>query len=445
MGAVLVLFLAGDVAEGVVQFDDGYRLRIPSDTVELGSPSLPAVAGVASARVVSPDFDKALTGRSLWSRRLNRLLATAEQMASQPIAALRLIVPPGLADDDLQAMIVAGHLAGCPRVDGIGLDQCLADRALTPIGRRHLLVQWDRRRLTVCALRIGATAPSILARASLTDTWSGEILAAELFDAMELFGLVRDKAMSPMIAALGQPSSAAPSQIFVANDRGAPDLIFIGHDIRRDIQQRVTARIAETLAAAGVELDQIDVVHLHGAWAPALAQHVAARSPGIEIQASSQMAAALEIAPPPSGETGRLAGDVIVDAGLADRIADAPDAKEITAKAGMALPLSRVFDSFPTSGILDDFSLYYDDGGGGALVTVGVAAIPRLLEGKAFSRLRLRVLADTERYLILAVNVAGLVDDSFIFDKARATWAQVEDEMSGAPSAAGRESGRDGR
>ena len=45
-------------------------------------------------------------------------------------------------------------------------------------------------------------------------------------------------------------------------------------------------------------------------------------------------------------------------------------------------------------------------------------ALPPLLEGKPFSRLRLRVLADSARFLVVAVNLAsGLVEQTVVHDK----------------------------
>lgn len=418
IGPVLILYLAGDTIEGVVQLPGGRRERLTAAASSGPGPSAARswLLSNQGANTAPQPFE-----RQSWIQRFSDALVRARSQVGQAPAMLRLIVPPGLAGSDQAGLAVAGHLAGFARVDCLGLDQCLDSAGQGLDGQPQTIVCWGAAGCRIWSFKAAPGGCRDLTFSDLSDKLAFSQQADQLLARMDIAGPDRAAAAQVIAAALAQGVAAAPSQIYVARDQGPPLALFIGADLRTELLDQAVSVIGQAAARNGGALLPNAGLHLFGPLAEPLGKRFVLAHPGITLFTAAEQSAPLEVSPIPDFAIACLRGRISVSAGFGTRLSGSPVTEAIALASGEPLPQSRVFESFHTAGMINSFSLQYQEGDDKPF-EIGQISLPLLLETKPFSRLRLKVLADSDRFIVVAVSVAdGLIDETIIYDRQKSS------------------------
>ena len=418
IGPALILFLAGDTIEGVVQLPSGRRERLSIAASSTPNPS------EARTWLLSNEGPKAAPQpfeRQSWIQRFSDALIRTRSQVGQAPAMLRLIVPPGLAEATQAGLVVAGHLAGFARVDCLGLDQCLDTAGHNLDGQHQTIVCWGAAGCRMWSFKAAPGGSQDLTFSDLSEKLAFCRQADLLVTRMDISEPDRAAAAQVIGAALAHPVAEAPSQIYVARDQGPPLALFIGADLRTELLDQAVSAIGQALTRSGGALLPGAGLHLFGPLAGALGKRFAIAHPAIAVFTAPELSAPLEVSPIPDFSIACLSGRVSVSTGIGSRLSGSPVTEAIALAIGEPLPQSRVFESFHTAGMINSFSLQYQEGDGRPF-EIGQINLPLLLETKPFSRLRLKVLADTDLFIVVAVSVAdGLIDETIVYDRQKSS------------------------
>ena len=418
IGPVLILFLAGDTIDGVIQLPNGRRERL-----DYGASSAPSPSGARTWLLSNegPNTAPQPFARQSWIQRFSDALIRTRTQVGQAPAMLRLIVPPDLAGLAQAGLVVAGHLAGFARVDCLGLDQCLDTSGGSLEGQHQTIVCWGAAGCRMWSFKAAPGGCQDLTFSDLSDKLAFDRQADALMTRMDISEPDRAAAAQIIGAALARPVEEAPNQIYVARDQGPPLALFIGADLRSELLDQAVSVIGQALNRTGGALLPGAGLHLFGPLTRALGERFAMAHPGIAVFTAPELSAPLEVSPIPDFSIACLSGRVSVSTGMGTRLSGSPVTESIALDCGEPLPQSRVFESFPTAGMINSFSLQYQEGEGRPF-EIGRINLPLLLETKPFSRLRLKVLADTDLFIVVAVSVAdGLIDETIVYDRQKSS------------------------
>lgn len=416
--AVLILFLAGEAIDGVLEWAGGRRIRLgdglavrPTETHSTWLlPGGGMSEGLGAAELES------------WQRQFSEVREQAQlQIGTAPIA-VRLVVPPDLAEASRDSLVIACHRAGFACADCVGIEQCLVTASGAAQTGPASIVQWGFAGLRAWSIPDGTGGPAPVEFIDLSGDHSVTSLSAELVARLGLRGRTAGDAALVLPALLSADPDDGPVQAYVANPSGPPEAIFIGRTLRNELGARAIGQLTAHLGG------DLAALYIFGPLSGLLAIDPDRSGQASFVQTDRLLSAPLENAQFPAGESVRLRGRISIGSEFLQRTAGAV----IELPAGLPLPLVRIFESFQTGAMIDRFAIYFTPPGGQA-VTIATVALPPLLEGKPFSRLRLRVLADSARFLVVAVNLAsGLVEQTVVHDKRIGSLATIQFEPLGS-------------
>lgn len=416
--AVLILFLAGEAIDGVLEWAGGRRIRLGDDLAARPAETL------STWLLPSGGIGDGLGAAELesWQRRFSAAREQAlQQIGSAPVA-VRLVVPPDLAEASRSSLVIACHLGGFACADCVGLEECLEVRPDAAKFGPVTIVQWGFAGLRAWSIATDAGAITGCRCIDLGGDYSASKLSAELVERLGLRGRTARDAALVLPALLSADPSEGLAQAYVANPGGPPEILCVGRALRQELGTRALEQLT-----AGLGGDW-GTVHVFGPLSGLLAMELNRSVQSSLVGADRSLSAPLENAPVPDGKTVRLAGRISIGSEFFQRSTGAV----VELAAGSPLPTVRIFESFHTGAMIDWFAVYYEPTGDKA-VTIATVALPPLLEGKPFSRLRLRILADSDRFLVLAVNLAsGLVEQTIVHDKRTGSSATVQLEARGS-------------
>lgn len=421
--AVLILFLAGDTIDGVLEWAGGRRVRLGDGSTvrpaETGSAWL-LPGGGANGGLGSAELER-------WQQKFSTAREQAQQQIGAMPVAVRLVVPPDLSETARDSLVIACHLAGFACADCAGIELCLGTGTDGAQSGPMSIVQWGLAGLRAWSIPTGIDGPAGCEFIDLGSDHSAASLSAELVERLGLRGRTASEAALVLPALLAADPDEGPAQAYVADPGGPPEVIFVGRTVRHELGVRALGQLTAGLG------DDWGALHLFGPLSGLLAIGPDRLDRASFAMADLSLSAPLENAPVPAGETVRLNGRISIGSEFLQRTAGAA----VELSAGSPLPLVRIFESFHTGAMIDRFAIYYTPPGGQA-VTIATVALPPLLEGKPFSRLRLRVLADSDRFLVVAVNLAsGLVEQTVVHDKRTGGSATIQFEVRGSTAEGG--------
>lgn len=410
--AVLILFLAGEAIDGVLEWAGGRRIRLGDGLaprpVETSSVWLLPGGGI-KAGLDAVELDS-------WQRQFSAAREQAQQQIGSVPVVVRLVVPPDLAEAARDSLVIAGHLAGFACADCVGIEQCLGTRPDDAQSGPVLIVQWGFAGLRAWSIPAGTEGLAGCRFIDLGGDYSGSTLSALLVERLGLRGRTASDAALVLPALLSADPSEGLAQAYVANPGGPPEILFVARSLRHELGTRALGQLTASLGG------DWGAVHVFGPLSGLLAMESKRSVQSSLAQVDRSLSAPLENAPVPDGKTVRLAGRISIGSEFFQRSAGAI----VELAAGAPLPAVRIFESFHTGAMIDRFAVCYEPTGGQA-VTIATVTLPPLLESKPFSRLRLRVLADSDRFLLVAVNLAsGLVEQTIVHDKRTGSSATVQ-------------------
>ena len=408
--STLIVSLAGTTIEGVIEWSDGRRRRLENDAVAVATPGWLLECDQKLASFGSAE-------RAIWVARFKDVQARARGQAFASNGQLRLLLPPGLCATQVEGLVVAAHLAGFPSVECLGLEVVLMEAGSDTQGARHLLVQTSGKQSRMWSFVAGANQESEQTYFDLGDACSLEVACRRLGQPDPCAPGDLERIEAVLASQLSAPDDTLPARLCLVSQKGPPRVQFVGRAIREEWSRAGVERIKSALDAAGFEPASFASIDLFGIGSLALRQEFNSQWPEVSCNAALSLSSELETIGASEAGEARLQARLGVSAGIAQRIAGMTFGEAIAVPAGLPLPATRVFESFPTAALINDFSLQY--GENPALApTVGKIELPQLLETKSFCRLKLRVLADSDRHLVYSVTIAdGLVDETLIYNK----------------------------
>eukprot|EP01036_Dinobryon_divergens_P032388 gene32388-41961_t len=447
--ASLAILLAAAPFRAVTHLTDGRRLRVrgiddaPVDTElapfvfvdshgaevgrRAGQAAAAASGGVlwraspnqAASANLTDERGNAWSGKALFALLIRRIILAAERTAGEAINQVTLITPSGLEADDSRALEAAAHLAGAVQVTLEDVGKLIVEAPNSDIGERHLLVQFDADQMRVSLFRSGASGAVLEVNADLSDEWSGAAIADRL--APRVARAIDTRTAKDFIARRLPDWPTEPVFELVPDAFQAPGSLLLPVEDIAEVAARVMEQVRAVITLRSVDVASLNWVHLHGRWATGLrsgfesvfrrARILAADSPGAVLELAS-----LNIGPRPT-----LTTTIFADHPAGLRIPNPTVVLRTLLNAGAALPAAFIEESFPTQHFYDSVGLFARDKNN-LVSPLGEIALPRLFEKRAFGLLKVRVTADTDRFLLVHAELAmaGNVR-SILYDKTTRT------------------------
>lgn len=444
---MLILFVAALPFRAAVQFSDGRRVPLrgvdmPDDdglyrpdifvddvSVEIGSRArfldrsaaighrwLAQVDGLATATIPGARRQEPLRGRDVFALVIRQFIQLAERNLGIDIYHLVFVVPPAISKADRSALAESGHIAGCGIVEFAHLNDLLAQNHGAEVGKRHLLVQHDWEQCRITVFRCRAADTKIESSRDLSIENSGANLVKKLLHNFGSQGEHESQVREFLTRALPQWTAADVAEDLVASQVGPPRPLYLPANLRRALAGQLIERILADIP------QQIDWIHLHGSWCANLAGFFAMCKPSAQISVVRSSGDVLELAVPKSLPRPVLGGKVWAD--VLGEVSQG-NARTTLLEPGAILPAIFHDEGFRSELFGGSVALFTDkDGRKNALARL---AIPRLHAKRPYCRLRLRVLCDSEDFVVILCDLAIASNmHLFVYDR-RAGVAQDVD------------------
>lgn len=365
------------------------------------------------------------TGRDLFALVLRRALLAAERTCGEAVNHLTLVTPSGLDEANQRALEAAAHLAGAAEVELIDVGALMVGGPEVDIGQRHLLIQFDADQMRISLFRAGAAGPVLEASADLSDDWAGSRLARRLSAQVAGPGVAAGIAQSFLERVLPLWGAGPPPFDLAASGVGAPEPLFLPLEAIDSLADTLLDQIRAVIVLKSIDPSAVHRVHLQGRWSEGLAPRFRKLFNRAQVVTATTAGAVLERLTPAPRPRPQMATTVFADHPRDLRVANAQPATRILLSPDAPLPAGFADESFPTHLFYDRVGLFARDDQD-RVSALGEIAVPRLFEQRSFAMVRVRVTADTPRFLLLQAELALAQNTvTLLFDKQSATTAVV--------------------